>query len=230
MQSGTILMVEDDTEIAELVTLYLHRQGYEVIVVDNWSAVDILKGEQVDLVLLDVMLPQTNGFDLCQEFRRLSDVPILFMSAKTDDSDKILGLSLGADDFVTKPFSPAELVARVNAQLRRYRTMASRPVMNRAIFRARDLEIDENSFTVKTNQGTVVLSIKEFQILKLMAQNPQKVFMPDELYGEIWKTPVAGDARTVMVHISNLRKKIETDPSRPTYIVTIRGLGYQFVG
>ncbi len=229
MIKETVLIVEDDAEIVSLVSIYLTRHGFEVLSTDGWDAVDIVRGDTIDLVLLDIMLSGPDGFELCQELRKFTDVPILFMSAKAEDSDRILGLGVGADDFVPKPFSPSELVARVKAHLRRYKGLAGKQVARRSFLKLADMEIDEERFTVKMPHATITLSAKEFQILMLMAQNPDRVYKPEELFQYIWNSPSLGDARTVMVHISNLRKKIEPDPSRPKYIVTIRGVGYKFM-
>ena len=224
----TVLIVEDDDEITELVSLYLYRHDFEVLTAHDWKAIDIIQEGSVDLVLLDIMLPGPSGFELCQEIRKYTDIPILFMSAKSAESDKILGLGLGADDYLTKPFSPSELVARVKSQLRRYKGLATKQGQPGSLIRIADLEIDEGCFLVSTPHAKVTLSAKEFQILMLMAQNPDRVFRPEDLFHHIWNSPALGDARTVMVHISNLRKKIELDPSIPKYIVTIRGAGYKF--
>ncbi|QQE79328.1 response regulator transcription factor [Alicyclobacillus sp. SO9] len=229
MDTGTVLLVEDDPGIVELLSMYLERQGFSVITEDGWAAVDKIQKESVDIVLLDVMLPSTNGYELCEEFRRHSDVPILFVSAKSEDADKILGLSLGADDFIEKPFSPSEVVARVKANLRRYRNSTERTPEEPPFLYIGGMEIDEDTFTVRDGNRTTVLTAKEFQLLKLLAQNPDKIYKPDELYDVIWRSDSFGDVRTVMVHISNLRKKIEPDPTHPKYIVTIRGTGYKFI-
>ena len=230
VMKDTVLIVEDDDDITELVSLYLRRHEFEVLTAHDWTAIDLLQEGSVDLVLLDIMLPGPSGFELCQEIRKYTDIPILFMSAKSAESDKILGLSLGADDYLTKPFSPSELVARVKAQLRRYKGLSAKRGQAGSPIRIADLEIDEECFMVSTPHAKVILSAKEFQILMLMAQNPDRVFRPEDLFLHVWNTPALGDARTVMVHISNLRKKIEPDPSIPKYIVTIRGAGYKFNG
>ena len=224
-----VLIVEDDREIVDIVEMYLTRHGFEVVSTDAWEAVDIVQNSPVNLVVLDIVLPGPNGFELCQELRKHTDVPIVFMSAKADDSDRILGLGVGADDFVPKPFSPSELVARVKAHLRRYNGFALKQLAHRPFLRLANMEIDEDSYTVMMPHATTTLSTKEFQILMLMAQNPDRVYKPEELFQQVWHSPSLGDARTVRVHISNLRKKIEQDPARPKYIVTIRGVGYKFM-
>ncbi len=224
-----VLIVEDDHEISHIVSMYLIRHGFDVVATEGWEALDIIREQEVNLILLDIMLPGPDGFELCQELRKFTDVPIVFMSAKAEDSDKILGLGIGADDYVAKPFSPSELVARVKAQLRRYRGVNRSTAGRRVPIRLADIEIDEEHFTVKLPHATIELSVKEFQILSLLAQNPDRIYRPEELFQYIWNTPCLGDARTVMVHISNLRKKIEPDPAKPKYIVTIRGVGYKFM-
>ena len=230
MAGENILIVEDDPEISDIVSTYLAKHGFGVRTTDGWDAVSILRDEGIDLVLLDILLPGPDGFELCQELRKLADVPIVFMSAKSEDSDKILALGLGGDDFIAKPFSPAELVARVKAQLRRYRGMLNGQSVRGALLRIAGMEIDEEHFTVRVRDSTVALSAKEFQLLTLMAQHPERIFKPEELFQHVWESPSLGDSRTVMVHISNLRKKIEQDPSHPRYIITIRGIGYKFMG
>ena len=225
----TVLIIEDDSEIANILRMYLERHDFRVMMTEGWEAVTLLEQESIDLVLLDIMLPGENGFELCREIRKSTDIPIVFMSAKSEETDKILGLTVGGDDYVTKPFSPSEVVARVKAQIRRYRGMAGK-TSRKQIIRYADMHVDEERFIVKLPYRTVTLSAKEFQILSLMAQNPDHVYRPEELFQYIWNTPSLGDARTVMVHISNLRKKIELDPLRPKYIVTIRGVGYKFMG
>ncbi len=225
----TVLVIEDDLEISKILHLYLERHEFRVFTSDGWEAIKILQDEKIDLVLLDIMLPGENGFELCREIRKMTDIPIVFMSAKSEETDKILGLTVGGDDYVTKPFSPSEVVARVKAQIRRYRGMVGKG-SKKTVIQYSDMQVDEERFIIKLPYRTVTLSAKEFQILTLMAQNPDHVYRPEELFQYIWNTPSLGDARTVMVHISNLRKKIELDPVRPKYIVTIRGVGYKFMG
>lgn len=225
----TVLIIEDDAEISNILNLYLQRHDFRVFTTGGWEAIEILTREQIDLVLLDIMLPGENGFELCREIRKKTDIPIVFMSAKSEETDKILGLTVGGDDYVTKPFSPSEVVARVKAQIRRYRGLVGRGA-KKSLAKYADMHVDEERFIVKLPYRTVTLSAKEFQILTLMAQNPDHIYRPEELFQYIWNTPSLGDARTVMVHISNLRKKIELDPIHPKYIVTIRGVGYKFMG
>lgn len=225
----TILIIEDDEEIAHLLNMYLERHDFHVLTTDGWDALSLLENNKVNLILLDIMLPGEDGFELCRELRKRTDIPIMFMSAKSEDSDKILGLTVGGDDYVTKPFSPSEVVARVKAQLRRYKGMTGKN-QRKSLIKLADMEIDEERFVVRLPYRTITLSAKEFQILVLMAQNPDHIYKPEELFQYIWNSPSLGDARTVMVHISNLRKKIELDPTCPKYIVTIRGVGYKFMG
>lgn len=229
LSGGRVLLVDDDPDNVDIVSMYLKRSGFDVRSAFDWSSIDIVRNEPVDLIILDIVLPDSDGFELCQEMRKYTDVPILFLSGKSGDSDKILGLGLGADDFIVKPFSPSELVARVKAQIRRYQGLNPKFEKRRQKLRVADLEIDEEQFIVKVADVPVTLSSKEFKLLMLLAQNPDRIYKPEELYQHVWNSPSFGDSRTVMVHISNLRKKIETDPASPKYIVTIRGVGYKFL-
>ncbi|MCY0902654.1 MAG: response regulator transcription factor [Firmicutes bacterium] len=225
----TVLLVEDDADICELVSFYLSSNAVNVLIATGWDALDVIANCPVDLVLLDIMLQDANGFDICKEIRERTDIPVLFVSAKSEEADKIEGLGVGGDDYICKPFSPAELLARVHAHLRRYRGLGEKNVGRKSgPLALSDLMVDEERLIVKTPVREVSLSIKEFQLLLALGQNPHKVFTPEELFSQVWKTPSLGDARTVMVHISNLRKKIEEDPTNPRYILTVRGTGYTF--
>ncbi|MCY9515860.1 response regulator transcription factor [Paenibacillus apiarius] len=230
MNDFKILIVDDELEITELISLYLRREGYHVFVADNgYTALQMVKEVAPDLIILDILLKSLDGIEVCKEIRKTSNVPILFVSCKSDDVDIIMGLTVGGDDYITKPFSPSQLVARVKAHLRRT-SLSSRnypiPLQHKITFGA--LEIDLHSHNVIVEGKSVALSAKEFDLLAYLAQSPNKVFKLEQLYQHIWNTESFGDTRTLMVHISNLRKKIEPDPTQPRYIVTVRGVGYKF--
>jgi len=223
-----ILIVDDEPEITELISLYLVKEGFRVVIgADGFKALELTRTEKPDLIILDVLLPGLDGFEVCYELRKETDVPILFLSCKDQEMDKILGLGIGGDDYITKPFSPGELRARVKAQLRRARQSVTQANQGQ-VLRFPGLEIDFGSYTVSANGAPVNLSSTEFLLLSAMAQNPNQVFSTAQLFNIVWKEKSLGDARTVMVHISNLRRKIESDPASPRYILTVRGIGYKF--
>ncbi|TDQ38765.1 response regulator transcription factor [Aureibacillus halotolerans] len=232
MANEKIMVVDDDIEINEILTLYLRKNGFQVISADEGpKAVELVRLEQPDLILLDVLLPGLDGFDVCREIRQLTKAPILFVSSKNDEIDKVLGLGLGADDFITKPFSPNELVARVKAHIRRNTFFnESDTVKTPKVLFAGDLEVDLLRHVCKLHNKEVSLSKKEFELLSVMIQRPDQTFTLDDLYNRVWGLESLSDTRTVMVHIHNLRKKIELDPANPNYILTVRGIGYRFNG
>ncbi|MFS0722569.1 response regulator [Paenibacillus sp. 1P07SE] len=234
MSNTCILVVDDEPDITELIELYLTREGYEVHTVDNGTdALAQARALQPDLVLLDIQLKPLDGLQICSEIRQFSSVPIIFVSCKSDDTDIIHGLSIGGDDYITKPFSPRQLVARVKAQLRRqafHHGHAEEASSQEQVLTHGDLTIDLEAYTAHVGSKPVNLSTKEFHLLTHFVQHPNKAFHLDHLYELIWGTDSAGDTRTIMVHISNLRKKIEPDPANPVYIVTVRGVGYKFIG
>ncbi|ABO50370.1 two component transcriptional regulator, winged helix family [Desulforamulus reducens MI-1] len=230
-----ILIVEDDLGIRELLRLYLSKHGYQVVMAqDGIRALEIYELEQPDLILLDILLPGVDGYSVCQELRKYSNVPIIFISCKKDSKDIIEGLELGADDFITKPFDPDVLMARVQASLRRApifrRIASSRKIVNRQVIKYGNLEIDMANFEVRLDGNLVTLSAKELQLLIFLVQHPNQIFSTEQLYLKVWGLDSIGDNRTVMVHISNIRKKIESNPSQPERILNIRGIGYKFIG
>ncbi|MFD2672989.1 response regulator [Marinicrinis sediminis] len=228
MTSEKILIVDDETDILELISLYLMKEGFEVVTCQEGDQVlDMLAQHQPDLLILDVLLPGMDGIEVCRSIRKISHIPILFISCKSDDLDVILGLGVGGDDYIPKPFSPSQLVARVKAHLRRHSMIEPNQTQPDVLI-FDGLEIHLSSHSVIVQQEEVNLSSKEFDLLVLLASHPKKVFKIDQLYEEIWGSDSLGDTRTLMVHISNLRKKIETDPANPVYIITIRGVGYKF--
>ncbi|WNQ10636.1 response regulator transcription factor [Paenibacillus aurantius] len=225
-----ILMIEDEQVIAEVVQDYLEASGYAVDRADQGdTGLELAKKGGYDLLLLDLMLPHTDGFEICRRVRETSNVPILMMSARKEDIDKIRGLGLGADDYVTKPFSVAELVARVKAHLARYdRLVADQPVHPRDELRLKGLLLDKQARKVFVNGKETALTSKEYDLLLFLASHPNRVFTKDELFERIWGWDASGDNATVTVHISKLRDKIEADPSKPQYIETVWGVGYRF--
>jgi DNA-binding response OmpR family regulator len=227
----TILIIEDDKSIAELEKDYLEIEGFSVDIAftgqDGLN--NALFNDQIDLVILDLMLPGTDGYQICREIRTKKDIPILMVSAKKEDIDKIRGLGLGADDYVVKPFSPSELVARVKAHLSRYDRLIGKEIGNEEIM-IRGLRIDQGSRKVFVNNIEVILTAKEFDILTFLALHPNHVFSKEQLFEKIWGIDSLGDISTVTVHIRKIREKIETDSSNPQYIETVWGAGYRFRG
>lgn len=224
-----ILIVEDEISIAELEKDYLELSDYEVDIASDGETGEsmALKGDYV-LCILDVMLPGKDGFEICKDIRKEKNIPIIMVSAKRDDIDKIRGLGLGADDYITKPFSPSELVARVKAHLARYDRLVASTVPQNDVLEIRGLKIDKTARRVFVNNEEKVFTTKEFDLLLFLASNPNKVFSKDELFRNIWNMESIGDIATVTVHIKKIREKIEYDTSKPQYIETIWGVGYRF--
>ena len=227
---NTILIIEDEKPISDIVKFNLEREGYDII-----TAFDGLDGyqkgmqENVDLILLDIMLPSMNGFDVCRHIREKSSVPIIMVTAKEEEVDKILGLELGADDYITKPFSLRELIARVKANIRR----TSMPNNNSAesdLIQHKNLVIDNSKYSVTKNDTVLELTVREYELLKFLAVQPNQVFSREQLLKQVWGYEYYGDIRTVDVTIRRLREKLEDDASNPTYILTKRGVGYFFKG
>ena len=224
-----ILIVDDDANIAELISLYLLKECYDTkIVEDGESALHEFKTYQPNLILLDLMLPGVDGFEICRKVRAEKNTPIIMVSAKKDDIDKIRGLGLGADDYMTKPFSPSELVARVKAHLARYERLIGSAVEENKVIEIRGLKIDTTARRVWVNGVEKNFTTKEFDLLTFLASHPNHVYTKDELFSEIWDMESIGDIATVTVHIKKIREKIEYDTSNPQYIETIWGVGYRF--
>lgn len=224
-----ILIIEDETSIAELERDYLEINGF-MADIDSCGDTGLKKAKsgEYDLIILDLMLPKVDGFEICRQIRHDSDIPVLMVSAKKEDIDKIRGLGLGADDYITKPFSPSELVARVKAHIARYeRLIGSREQRNETIS-IRGLRIDKASRRVFVNDKEVTLTTKEFDVLIFLATNPNRVFSKEELFDKLWGVDSYGDIATVTVHVKKIREKIELDSSNPQYIETIWGAGYRF--
>lgn len=224
-----ILIIEDEEAIAELEKDYLELSDFEVkIEHDGQSGLSEALHGEYDLIVLDLMLPGIDGFEICKKVREAKDVPILMVSAKKDDIDKIRGLGLGADDYMTKPFSPSELVARVKAHLSRYERLVGSNQKANDIIEIRGLKIDKTARRVFVNGEERNFTTKEFDLLTFLAENPNHVFTKDELFREIWDMESIGDIATVTVHIKKIREKVEFDSSKPQYIETIWGVGYRF--
>ena len=224
-----ILIVDDDENIAELISLYLMKECFDTKIVSNGEdALSAFETYQPNLVLLDLMLPGVDGFEICREVRSQKNTPIIMVSAKKDDIDKIRGLGLGADDYMTKPFSPSELVARVKAHLSRYERLIGSNVEENDVIEIRGLKIDTTARRVWVNGEERSFTTKEFDLLTFLAGHPNHVYTKEELFREIWDMESVGDIATVTVHIKKIREKIEYDTSHPQYIETIWGVGYRF--
>lgn len=229
IKMSRLLIIEDEVAIAELEKDYLELSGFTV---ETETTGDVgakrALSEEFDLVILDLMLPNMDGFEICKRIRKEKNIPIIMVSAKKDDIDKIRGLGLGADDYITKPFSPSELVARVKAHLGRYERLIGSGVKENEIIEIRGLKIDKTARRVFLNSEEKIFTTKEFDLLTFLAENPNHVYTKDELFREIWDMESVGDIATVTVHIKKIREKMEYNTSKPQYIETIWGVGYRF--
>ena len=224
-----ILIIEDELSIAELEKDYLEIDGFEVALeLSGDTGLATALEDEFDLIILDVMLPEIDGFEICKQIREQKNTPILMVSAKKEDIDKIRGLGLGADDYITKPFSPSELVARVKAHLARYERLISSGMPKNDIVEIRGLKIDTTARRVFLNGEEKFFTTKEFDLLTFLAKNPNRVFSKEELFNKIWDMESVGEIATVTVHIKKIREKIEYSTSKPQYIETIWGVGYRF--
>ena len=224
-----ILIIEDEEAIAELEKDYLELSGFEVIICNRGDlGLNMALKEDFDLIILDLMLPEIDGFEICRQVREAKNTPIIMVSAKKDDIDKIRGLGLGADDYMTKPFSPSELVARVKAHISRYERLIGSTALQNDVIEIRGLKIDKTDRRVYVDGEEKVFTNKEFDLLTFLASNPNKVFSKDELFNKIWNMESIGDIATVTVHIKKIREKIEVNTAKPQYIETIWGVGYRF--
>ena len=231
---GKILIADDESNITDVCCRYLVREGYQVLTAsDGQQALDLWKTEKPDMLVLDLMMPAINGLKVCEEIRNSDDVPILILTARGDEQDRIMGLTMGADDYMVKPFSPRELVLRIKAILRRWQRSDSveasveKPAH---LLKYGDLEIDEIKRSVKIGKSDIELTVKEFDLLLLLASHPEQVFSRNQLLSRVWENDYYGDTTTVTVHIRRLREKIEINPSEPRYIKTVWGIGYKFEG
>lgn len=224
-----VLIVEDEESIADLEKDYLELSGFEVETANSGDiGLSMALENDYDLLILDLMLPVVDGFEICKQVRESKNIPIIMVSAKKDDIDKIHGLGLGADDYLTKPFSPSELVARVKAHLSRYERLIGTNAQENEIIEIRGIRIDKTARRVYVNEEEKNFTTKEFDLLTFLAQNPNRVFTKEELFSAIWDMESIGDIATVTVHIKKIREKIEFNTAKPQYIETIWGVGYRF--
>ena len=233
MSNERILIVDDEKEIRDLVDIYLKGEGYETLKAENGEeALNLLEKEKVDLIILDIMMPKVNGIEACLKIREEREMPIIMLSAKSEDMDKILGLNTGADDYLTKPFNPLELVARVKSQLRRYKRFNKTTQVESVNNIENTLEVEDITINLETHEvfkegEEIKLTPTEFDILVLLAENRGKVFSIENIYNSVWKQEFMQSDNTVMVHIRKVREKIEEDPRKPKYIKTVWGVGYK---
>ncbi len=231
MPNNKILVVEDDRNLLDTLKYNLHKEGYDVAAaVDGAEALDIARSEKPDLIILDIMLPKLSGFEVCRILRKEMTIPILMLTAKAEEVDKVVGLEIGADDYMTKPFSLRELLARVRAMLRRAKMAEIQPGVEVTLFKAGDIEVDVARHRASKGKAILELTPKEFDLLAFLIKNKGFVFSRDQLLEKVWGYDYAGDTRTVDVHMRWLRQKIETDPGNPECLITVRGAGYKLEG
>ena len=227
MEINHVLIVEDDKEIREGVQIYLQSQGYKVFqAADGIEGLEVLEKEEIHLAIIDIMMPRMDGIRMTMKLREKYDFPVIMLSAKSEEVDKITGLNIGADDYVTKPFTPMELKARVNSQLRRYRRFLEKLVPQENVHVIGGLEINEDTVEVTMDGNPVKLTPIEYKILLLLAKNPGRVFSSEEIYERVWQEK-AINTDTIMVHVRNIREKIEIDPKKPKYLKVVWGVGYK---
>lgn len=230
MPTGNVLIVDDDPEVLEIIQAYLSREGYRTLTARRGSeALSVARAENPDLIILDLILPDLDGLDVCRQLRHELTAPILLLSARSEEIDKILGLTVGGDDYITKPFSPRELVARVKAGLRRAALQQDRKASGQPqhlVFK--NLSIDLKGYLIYLNGRQVALPAKEFELLRFLALHPNEIFSREDLYRQIWGNDAFGDSRTVMVHIRRLRERLASYPDASGWIRTVRGVGYKF--
>lgn len=227
MEVNHILVVEDDKEIREGIQIYLKSQGYEVFqAADGIEGLEVLEREEIHLAIVDIMMPRMDGIRMTMKLREKYDFPVIMLSAKSEEVDKITGLNIGADDYVTKPFTPMELMARVNSQLRRYRKFLEKLAPKECVHVIGGLEINEETVEVSMDGSPVKLTPIEYKILLLLSKNPGRVFSAEEIYERVWQEK-AVNTDTIMVHVRNIREKIEIDPKNPKYLKVVWGVGYK---
>ena len=230
MSAERVLVVEDEEAFVDALTVSLSREGFEVLVArDGAEALEMFRAEEPDLILLDIMLPRLSGIDVCREIRSTSRVPIIMLTSKSDEIDTVVGLEVGADDYITKPYRMRELLARMRAVLRRFDDDGSDQTVTPAELVARDISVDVARHEVRVRGEITRMPLKEFELLSILIENAGRVLTRDTLIDRVWGHDYVGDTKTLDVHIKRLRSKIEDVPSRPNRIVTIRGLGYKFV-
>lgn len=231
MERETILIVDDEKEIRDLIEIYLKNEGYKIIKASNGlEAVEMLEKEEAHLIILDIMMPKMDGIQTCLKIREDKNMPIIMLSARTQDMDKIMGLTTGADDYVTKPFNPLELVARVKSQIRRYTKLNGNNMNSANEIQIGNLTINTATHEVKIDGSEIKLTPREFDILELLARNRGIVFSIEKIYELVWKEAFYESDNTVMVHIRKIREKIEENPRKPIYIKTVWGVGYKIEG
>ena len=231
MKEKTILIVEDDKPLLDVLKYQLGKEGYNVVTsLDGSQGLEVARSSRPDVILLDIMLPKMDGFEVCRVLRKEMTVPILMLTAKDSEIDKIVGLEIGADDYLTKPFSMRELVARIRAMLRRSEMVETKPTGQSGLIKVGDIEIDTARRRVSVSGSTLKLTAKEFDLLLFLAENKGIVFSREQLLDKVWGYDYPGDTRTVDVHVRWLREKIETDPGKPRYLITVRGVGYKLEG
>ena len=232
MEMNHILIVEDDKDIREGVGIYLKSQGYQVFMAaDGVEGLEILEKEEIHLAIVDIMMPRMDGITMTMKLREKHDFPVIMLSAKSEEVDKVMGLNIGADDYVTKPFTPMELMARVNSQMRRYRRFMEKLQEKEeknadTVYAIGGLEVNESTFEVRVDGAPVKMTPMEFKILLLLIKNPGRVFSADEIYERVWNER-AVNTETVMVHVRNIREKIEINPKEPKYLKVVWGVGYK---
>jgi two-component system response regulator VicR len=225
----TVLVVDDEPNIVEVVGAYLQREGFSVVTAgDGETALRMVSERSPDLIVLDVMIPRIDGLEVCRRVRANHNTPIIMLTARGEETDKLVGLGIGADDYLTKPFSPRELVARIKAVLRRSLTAAAPEPGAEQVMRFPGLRINPRTRSVETERGAVELTAKEFDLLSFLASHPNEVFTRAQLLDQVWDYSYYGDTSTVTVHVRRLREKIEPDPMRPRYVKTVWGIGYKF--
>ncbi|MBD8520228.1 MULTISPECIES: response regulator transcription factor [Lysinibacillus] len=228
MSNETILIVDDEKEIRNLIAIYLKNEGYQVLeACDGEEGLQLLKKQEIHLIVLDLMMPNVDGMEMCMKVREIAEMPIIMLTAKSQDMDKIMGLTIGADDYVTKPFNPLELVARIKSQLRRYLKLNGLNKSSSDEIEIGDLRINTATHEVLVNNEKVKLTPREFAILELLSSNPGIVMSAEQIYERVWKEEAFQSENTVMVHIRKIRERIETNPRNPQYIKTVWGVGYK---
>ncbi len=224
----TILIAEDDEDIVELLRLYLENEQYKVVIAPNGEeALQLIQCEKIDLAVIDIMMPRMNGYELTKNIRQISNMPIIILSAKNLDSDKIIGLNIGADDYMTKPFNPLEIIARVKSNIRRYYSLNENLLDQKKQYVVGELVMELETFCVTKKGITISLTPMEYKILAILMKHPGRVLTRVQIYEQINGEYFESDDNTMMVHISKLREKIEEDPKQPCYIKTVRGIGYK---
>ena len=226
-----ILICDDEKDIVSALQIYLNAEGYQTFpAYTGKEALDILEKEEIHLVLMDIMMPEMDGISALVKLREQYNLPVILLTAKSEDSDKVLGLNVGADDYVTKPFNPVEVIARVKSQLRRYMQLGSGIVQEKTTLKVGNIEMDDSAKIVTRDGEVVNLTPTEYDILRMFLKNPGHVLSPKEIYKEVWKDEPYGAESTVAVHIRHLREKIEPDPGHPQWLHTVRGIGYRLTG